>query len=72
MKLPSFDKDLKTDEMVLATEGVLGVVSGLTMVGNPQTAHVREPLSLSFCSPSRFVVHVIQACWATHHWVSSG
>lgn len=41
MKLPSFDSDLKTDQKILAAEGVVGIVSGLTMLGHPKTAHVR-------------------------------
>lgn len=39
MKLPSIDKDLQADETVLATEGVVGIVAGLTMLANPKAAH---------------------------------
>lgn len=48
MKWPKIDDDLKTDEKILATEGVLGVISGLTMVAHPKTAHVRTLPKLAF------------------------
>lgn len=45
MKLPSFgccDADLKADQKVLATEGVIGMLGGITMMAHPKTAHVRN------------------------------
>ena len=46
MKLPSFDSDLNTEQKVLTAEGVVGVVTGLTMLGHPKTAHVRIAITL--------------------------
>lgn len=37
---------MRTEEKILATEGVLGVAGGLTMLLHPKTAHVRTVLAL--------------------------
>lgn len=54
--------DLKTEEKILATEGVLGVVSGLTMLAHPQTAHVRNPSLPTRCDVLLSVL-VLSGTW---------